>query len=307
MSEEKGEKLKGLFNRGLNFAIDNKESILNIASTALNTIKTNDNGKVIDITEDSSSLQTEVIAEKTGLIGGIINRLPSVETIKQKIIMIIEAFSPIKIDINESLDKKAIVVGEKFINDYVKKSITDENISNLEIKIFDENIIQLDCDLKKLGIKSRISQKFDLVKFVIDKDDAFAQLKMLDYIDVKGSRWFDKVILSIVKFIVISVFKEKFVGILRENNVEVNGNDLKIDIKKAGTLDKFYNKTIKELISDESLSLPNLDLVSISKTLALLFLDKKRVIELINVSEIKTELGKVIIKLKFSFKGIKSE
>lgn len=270
--------------------------------------------------KEDNSLQEDIEQEKGSIWDKVKSKIPSTnDLVKTKEITIdasikllenvLKKLTPVELDFRDSVNKKAIVISESEINRYIREQLKDtKEIDNLEIKIFDSNIVEISFEAKRFFAKAKVQQKMNIKEFKINKDVGVVKIEMLGDVLLEGKNLVSKITLTLVSSILKRIFKASLVNVLEENKILIDKNNLiTIDLKETFLKDFYEIKVLDSIgvnkntsMSDYILKIlkrPNLSGIALQAiTLAgTKILENKRLIDFFEVSDLKTEHGKVII------------
>lgn len=284
-----------LINFGLNRVAD---LIQNVDTGIINNIiessnalsKTHKENTEIIVNVTSSVLQTGTKVAKE-LIEGTINfNNENLINITQALM---KQLLPLNVNIKDSIDKKQIVISQEEINRYIRTKLANRNdINNFELSISDENLIKVKFDISKF-YNATISQNIYIQDFVVNPKEAYLNLKINDEMDIRGNDFISKVIIFIIQLLFKKFFRNKLIEQLNKHNIQLNGSVVKIDLKKE-VLNNLYLTNLSAII-DKQLD-PIID-EFVSSALKV-FLKDKKMFDLAQIINIKTEKEKLLIDFK---------
>lgn len=187
---------------------------------------------------------------------------------------------PLKVDIQNSISEKSVVISEESLNTYLNEKIVNiKDLNNLSLKISDDNTIIINGEATKYLIKVLFAQKLKLKTFKINKEEAFAEFLLLGEPEIKAQGIINQIILYITRFILNSLINKELTNLLNENNIAINKDKLFVDLKEK-FIKNLYEKDINILINK------NIPIIG-----------NKKVIDLISVKNIRTKDKSIMVDL----------
>lgn len=300
--------------------VEKAKPVTNIIIDKSTTILAEYNPLKKEDTNPQENVEQEKISIWDRVKDGVKSKIPSIDdlvkikeiTIEVSIKLlenVLKNLTPVELDFRDSVNKKAIVISESEINRYIREQLKGtKEIENLVVKIFDSELVEISFEAKRFFTKAKIHQKMSIREFKINKDVGIVKIKMLGDVHVEGQNLISKITLTLVSSILNKIFKASLFNILEENKIFIDKNNLiTIDLKETFLKDFYEIKVLDSIgvnkntsMSDYILKIlksPNLSGIALQAiTLAgTKILENKRLIDFFEVSNLKTEHGKVII------------
>ena len=240
-----------------------------------------------------------------------IESIDQINTITPEIQKILQEFTPVKINIKDSINKKSVVINEDEIKKYLVKKLKDtKEIENLEIKILDDNIINVSFDTKTFFAKVPVNQKMKIEEFKINKKEGIVKIKL-----ISDSDFNTKIMVTLVRFLLSNVLKSSLVNEIDEKKIIVDDNGLiTIDLKETFLKDDYEKNIIdiikakKDNVSGYLKKFLNEDITGMALDTVVniggKMLDNKKLVDFFEINGLKTEKGKVIIDFSVNVSGI---
>lgn len=250
---------------GSEIALINKDRIVELAKSGVDIIW--DNNKET-VTEDND-----------------IQEIPK-HNLKQRTINLIQEalnnISPLKIDVNGSIDEKSIVITEESLNTYLNSQIIDiPELESINIQVSEDNILLISGEIKKSLFEVSFSQKLKLEKFEMSHYQGIVEFSLINEPDIRAKSFISNILLFFTRSVLKSVVNKNILEVMNENNIQFKEDKFYIDLKN-GPAKQIYEVDINNVLGR------NIPLIG-----------TKKIIDLIGIKELTTKNQMVIVGLGF--------